>query len=116
MTAQAVRSQVGPTHDALSGIILEAATMSSALVVLAIVVPVCGALAGFAASGRYAERIALVIMPFGLAIAVALMVAVPRADALLAYELGGWAPPLGITLRADGLSAAHTASRRIQKA
>ena len=29
-----------------------------------------------------------------------------RADAALVYVLGGWAPPLGLALRADGLSAA----------
>jgi hypothetical protein len=56
--------------------------MSSALLVLAIVIPVCGALAAFAAGGRHTERIAFATMPFGLAIAAALLVAVRRADAL----------------------------------
>jgi formate hydrogenlyase subunit 3/multisubunit Na+/H+ antiporter MnhD subunit len=58
-----------------------------------------------ALGGRPAERIALTSMPLGLAIAIAIMVALKRAGAPLVYLLGGWAPPLGIVLRADGLSA-----------
>ena len=63
------------------------------------------ALLAFVAGGRPAERIALTSMPLGLAIATAIMVALKRAGAPLVYLLGGWAPPLGIVLRADGLSA-----------
>ena len=63
------------------------------------------ALLAFVAGGRPAERIALTSMPLGLAIAIAIMVALKRAGAPLVYLLGGWAPPLGIVLRADGLSA-----------
>ena len=70
--------------------------------VLAIVVPVCGALAGFAAGGRQAERIALVIMPFGFGVAAALIVAVREADAPLSYELGGWAPRVRNSLKGRG--------------
>ena len=44
-------------------------------------------------------------MPLGLAIAVAIVVAMRQTGAPLVYLLGGWAPPLGVALRADGLSA-----------
>ena len=55
-------------------------------------------LLSFVLGGRYAERIALGLMPVGLVIAVA--IAVPRLapGAPLAYVLGGYAPPLGIAL------------------
>lgn len=73
------------------------------LLVLSIVVPLAAVLVAFAAGGRHVERIALVTMPLGLAIAVA--IAMRQAVAPLVYLLGGWAPPLGVALRADGLSA-----------
>ena len=71
---------------------------------LAIVVPVGGVLLAFVAGGRHAERIALATMPLGLAIAVAIAVTLRRTGGPLVYLLGGWAPPLGVALRADGLS------------
>jgi multicomponent Na+:H+ antiporter subunit D len=83
---------------------LEAATMDGSLLVLSIIVPVIGLLLAFAAGGRWVERIALTTMPIGLAIAVAILIAMRRAGAPLVYLLGGWAPPLGVALRADGLS------------
>ena len=83
----------------------DTATAGGALLVLAIVVPVIGVLAAFAVGGRWTERIALATMPVGLAIAVAILVALRQAGAPLVYLLGGWAPPLGVALRADGLSA-----------
>jgi multicomponent Na+:H+ antiporter subunit D len=55
--------------------------------------------------GRRAERIVMVALPAGLAIAVAIVAGVWRARTPLQYFVGGWAPPLGIALRVDGLSA-----------
>jgi formate hydrogenlyase subunit 3/multisubunit Na+/H+ antiporter MnhD subunit len=83
----------------------EAAAVGGALLVLAIVVPVVGALTAFICGGRWTERIALASMPIGLAIVIAILVALQRAGAPLVYLLGGWSPPLGVALRADGLSA-----------
>jgi multicomponent Na+:H+ antiporter subunit D len=77
--------------------------MDGSLLVLSIVVPVVTVLLAFATGGRWVERIALATMPIGLAIAVAILVEVRQAP--LVYLLGGWAPPLGVALRADGLSA-----------
>ncbi len=47
-------------------------TPGGALLVLAIVLPVVGALLAFAAGGRAVERIALATMPPGLALAIAI--------------------------------------------
>ena len=71
---------------------------------LSIVVPIAGLLLAFAAGGRQVERVALATMPIGLAIAVAIALAVRTTPTPLVYLLGGWAPPLGVALRADGLS------------
>jgi len=79
--------------------------MGGSLLVLSIVVPIAGLLLAFAAGGRQVERMALATMPIGLAIAVAIALAVRTTSAPLVYPLGGWAPPLGVSLRADGLSA-----------
>jgi multicomponent Na+:H+ antiporter subunit D len=73
--------------------------------VLAIVLPVAGVVLSLALGGRQAERTAQVALPIGLAISVAIVACVWRAQTPLQYLVGGWAPPLGIALRADGLSA-----------
>jgi formate hydrogenlyase subunit 3/multisubunit Na+/H+ antiporter MnhD subunit len=74
--------------------------------VLALVVPVAGVLLAMICRGRHAERIALVLMPVGLVIAIAIAYGVMLAGEPLCYVLGGWSPPLGVALRADGLAAA----------
>jgi formate hydrogenlyase subunit 3/multisubunit Na+/H+ antiporter MnhD subunit len=77
----------------------------SVLLVLALLVPITGALLGFVVGGRWAMRIALATMPLGLAIAVAIAAELRPAGGSVVYHLGGWNPPLGIALRADWLSA-----------
>lgn len=74
------------------------------LLVLAVMVPFVGVLAGFALGGRNARRVAMVTIVAGLGIAIAIAVAMARSGDDLVYLLGGWAPPLGIALRADGLA------------
>jgi multicomponent Na+:H+ antiporter subunit D len=81
-------------------------TAGGFLLVLAIVVPVAGVLFALLLGGRRAERVALAVMPFGLGIAIAIATGVARSRNALQYAIGGWAPPLGVALRADGLSAA----------
>jgi formate hydrogenlyase subunit 3/multisubunit Na+/H+ antiporter MnhD subunit len=66
---------------------------------------VAGVLLAFAAGGRHVERVAFATMPIGFAVAVAILVALWPTGGQLVYLLGGWAPPLGVALRADGLSA-----------
>ena len=75
------------------------------MLVLAIIVPVVGALTAFICGGRWTERIALASMPIGLALVIAIPVALQRGGAPLIYLLGAWSPPLGLAFRADGLSA-----------
>lgn len=81
-----------------------ATTAGGLLLVLAIILPMAGVLLSFALGGRQAERIALVLMPAGLCIAIAIALSVWRSGEPLVYILGGWSPPLGIALRADGFS------------
>jgi formate hydrogenlyase subunit 3/multisubunit Na+/H+ antiporter MnhD subunit len=74
------------------------------LLVAAVMVPFVGVLAGFALGGRNAQRVAMVTIVAGVAIAIAIATRMARFGEALVYLLGGWAPPLGIALRADGLS------------
>jgi multicomponent Na+:H+ antiporter subunit D len=89
----------------LAPVLHAATTTDGFLLVLSLVVPVAGVLLAFVAGGRHVERIAFATMPLGFAVAVAILVALRRTGGPLVYLLGGWAPPLGVALRADGLSA-----------
>ena len=82
-----------------------AATAGGFLLVLAIVLPVAGILLSLVLGGRHAERIALVLMPAGVGVVIAIAVLLWRSGKPLLYGLGGLPPPLGIALRADGFSA-----------
>jgi formate hydrogenlyase subunit 3/multisubunit Na+/H+ antiporter MnhD subunit len=83
----------------------DSATAGGFLLVLAIILPVVGVLLSLALGGRHAERVALILMPAGVAVAVAIAVGVWRTRNVLQYFVGGWDPPLGVAFRADGLSA-----------
>ena len=74
--------------------------------VLALALPVAGILLVFLAGGRYARGITLALVLAGVGIAAAIAGGVWRTGDAVTYLAGGWAPPLGIKLRADGLSAA----------
>jgi multicomponent Na+:H+ antiporter subunit D len=84
----------------------DATTTDGALLVVAIVLPVAGVLLSLALGGRYVERIAFVLLPCGLGVAFVIFADIWRSGHRLIYIVGDWAPPLGIALRADGLSAA----------
>ena len=81
------------------------ATAGGFLLILAIVLPVVGVLLSLALGGRYAERIAVLLMPAGLVVAAMIGVGVWRTHNVLQYFVGNWAPPLGVAFRADGFSA-----------
>jgi formate hydrogenlyase subunit 3/multisubunit Na+/H+ antiporter MnhD subunit len=83
-----------------------ATAASGFLLVLAIMLPVVGILLSLVLGGRHIERIVSVLFPIGLGIAAAILVAVWREGTAQVYVVGGWQPPLGIALRADGVSAA----------
>src|SRR6516164_10910230 len=81
------------------------ATAGGFLLVLAIVLPVAGAMLSLVLGGRYAERVALTVMPTGVVVALAIGAIVWRTHDVLQYFVGNWDPPLGVAFRADGLSA-----------
>jgi len=74
--------------------------------VLALALPVAGILLVFLAGGRYGRGITLALLVAGVGIASVIAGGVWRTGDTVTYLAGGWAPPLGIKLRADGLSAA----------
>ncbi|HUK07985.1 MAG TPA: proton-conducting transporter membrane subunit [Stellaceae bacterium] len=82
-----------------------ATTQGGALLMLAILLPVAGILVSFAFGGRAAERIALGSAPVALVIALAVLAEVVRAERPIVYTVAALSPPLGIALRADGVSA-----------
>ncbi|MET4176587.1 multicomponent Na+:H+ antiporter subunit D [Bradyrhizobium sp. LA6.1] len=88
-------------------------TAGGFLLVLSIVMPVAGVLLAFALGQRYVRHVASTVVPVGLAIAVAVLVLLPRSDGHLVYLLGAWPPPLGVALRADGLSAVMLATTAV---
>jgi formate hydrogenlyase subunit 3/multisubunit Na+/H+ antiporter MnhD subunit len=76
------------------------------LLALAIALPASGMLIAFVLGGRAAERAAVVSLGLGLVLALMIALGVQRQGAPLTAVLGGWEPPLGLALRADGLAAA----------
>jgi multicomponent Na+:H+ antiporter subunit D len=82
------------------------ATQGGFLLVLSIILPVVGVLLSLVLGRHYAERIALGLMPAGLGAAVAIAFWVWSSGEPMVYIVGGWSPPLGIALRADGFSVA----------
>ncbi|HMO30615.1 proton-conducting transporter membrane subunit [Enterovirga sp.] len=85
---------------------VHATTPDGLLLVLAVMLPVCAVLAILAGGPRLAARIALGALAAGLAVAIAIAARLMIREAALTYVVGGWSPPLGIALRADGLSVA----------
>jgi formate hydrogenlyase subunit 3/multisubunit Na+/H+ antiporter MnhD subunit len=79
-------------------------TPGGLLLVLAVLVPFVGVLAGMVLGSRGAQRVAFAILAAGFAIAIGIADALVRSGDAVVYLLGGWAPPLGVALRADGLA------------
>ena len=73
---------------------------------LALALPVAGILLIALAGGRYARGIALGALVLGSGVTAAIVTILWSAGEPLTYLSGAWAPPIGIKLRADGLSAA----------
>jgi len=91
--------------NALPTLLPEATTAGGFLLVLALVLPFVGVLAALTLGGRHARAVTMLTLPLGLVLSLAIVVEAVRSGQTLVYLLGGWAPPLGIALRADGLSA-----------
>lgn len=88
---------------------VHATTSGGFLLVLAIMLPVVAFLAMLVLDRRHSAHVVFVTLAAGLAVAVAIVAEMLRTDAALVYLIGNWQPPLGLVLRADGLSAAMLA-------
>jgi formate hydrogenlyase subunit 3/multisubunit Na+/H+ antiporter MnhD subunit len=81
-------------------------TPGGLLLVLAVVLPAVAMLASLVLGARAAVRVTGVVSAAVLAVAIAIAVRIAQTGDALVYVLGGWQPPLGLALRADGTSAA----------
>jgi formate hydrogenlyase subunit 3/multisubunit Na+/H+ antiporter MnhD subunit len=77
---------------------------------LAVLLPFAAVLLGLALGERRVRPVAALAIPAGLAIVAGIALAWLEAGTTLTYLLGGWAPPLGIALRADGIAVAMLAA------
>lgn len=84
----------------------EVATAGGYLLVIALLLPLLSMLVGFVLGGAWARRVAMGLLPWGLILCVVILVELVGSGQALVYHLGAWTPPLGIALRADGLSGA----------
>ena len=80
-------------------------TDGGALLVLSIVLPAVAIVALFVLGGRWGPRAAAVFLAVQVLIALRILFIVWESGEPIAYVVGGFAPPLGIALRADGISA-----------
>src|SRR5262245_457692 len=78
------------------------------LLILAVILPAVAVLAIIVAGGRHARKIVRVELVLGTAVALAICYRVGIEHRAILYVVGGWEPPLGIALRADGLAATMT--------
>jgi formate hydrogenlyase subunit 3/multisubunit Na+/H+ antiporter MnhD subunit len=81
------------------------AELGGILLVAPLMLPVAGLVLALPLGGRYLGRVALAVMILGLAASLAIAAVVFTNGDPLVYELGGWTPPMGVALKADGLSA-----------
>ena len=81
-------------------------THGGVLLPTAVLLPFIGMLLGMALGGRWVQRVAFAVMVLGLGLVLAITAAWLRDGGTLVYLLGGWSPPLGIALRADGAAVA----------
>ncbi|WP_454915388.1 complex I subunit 5 family protein [Xanthobacter sediminis] len=76
------------------------------LLVVAVILPLFALPLLFLVPPRIAERLSLALLLAGLLVALAIASGVAGTGAAAMTFIGGWRPPLGVGLRADGLSAA----------
>ena len=72
--------------------------------VLAVLLPFVGLLLGLVLGGRALVHTALATLVAGTVVVLAIAARMVATGGEMVYALGGWPPPLGISLRADGLS------------
>ncbi|MFN4143767.1 complex I subunit 5 family protein [Aestuariivirga sp.] len=83
----------------------EGATAGGFLLVLGIMLPAVAILALFVLGGRVAALAVALALAAQIVIALGILFLVGDTGQPIVYVVGGWVPPLGITLRADGISA-----------
>ncbi|MCU0778027.1 MAG: hypothetical protein MUF86_10230 [Akkermansiaceae bacterium] len=83
------------------------------LLVLCVLVPVAALLAIVLAGGRHGRAVTLAALPPGLLVAGLIATQVWKTGQAMVERVGGWAPPLGLMLRADGLSVLMLATTAI---
>lgn len=81
-------------------------TPGAGLLILAVMLPAAVAALAPLLGARRAEQAVLALVPVGLGLAVAIAWQVLATRAPVEAVIGGWAPPLGLGFRADGLAAA----------
>ncbi len=81
-------------------------TANGELLVFSLVLPVAGMLLAMLTGGRHARTVVLWMLAANLVVVGGILSGVWQTGQAITYHLGGWSPPLGIELRADGLSAA----------
>lgn len=81
------------------------ATTGGGMLVVAVVLPLVGILLSLLLGARHAERIAMLTLAALLGVAAVIFAQIWHSGHSLIYIVA-WNPPLGIALRADGLSAA----------
>jgi formate hydrogenlyase subunit 3/multisubunit Na+/H+ antiporter MnhD subunit len=93
--------------DALLAAMMVSLTgLGDTLLPLALFLPMLALLLVFVLGGRAAGRLAIAFLTLGLVLALAVAALVLETGRPLVYDLGAWAPPLGIRLQADGAATA----------
>ena len=93
------------TPSILAAWIADLVDQGGQLLLIPLMLPVAGLLLALVLGGRYLGRAVLALTAAGLCAALAIAAAVLKGGEPLHYHLGGWSPPLGVALKADGLSA-----------
>ena len=78
-----------------------ATTAGGLLLASVVLVPFVGVLVGLVLGGRNPQRVAFATIIAGFGLAAAIADHFLRSGETVVYLLGGWAPPLGVALRAD---------------
>lgn len=83
------------------------------LLVLSVLLPIFALLAIVVAGGRYGRAITLATLVPGLLITGLIVAHIWKTGEAMVESVGGWDPPLGLMMRADGLSALMLATTSI---
>jgi formate hydrogenlyase subunit 3/multisubunit Na+/H+ antiporter MnhD subunit len=81
-------------------------TPGGLLLPLAVLMPFVGMMLGLVVGGRYARGVAALTFLATAAVVAAIAWQFQVSGQALGYLLGGWAPPLGVALRGDGIAVA----------